>query len=194
MADKLLSELTAVTTLAAGDLAYAEIVASSVGRKLTISNFGAETLRLATRQHVVSSHAKIGATSGWAVNAADNIGYLATCPASQTASTLVVPVSGLLVGDKITAFSVVGQIESGGNTVTLDADLRKHTAAAADPSDASVGSITQISVTADTIISSSKTGLSDTVGADETFYVLLTATTGASTDIALMGITITVGA
>lgn len=194
MADKLLSELDAVTSLVATDLAYVEIVASTVGRKLTIPNFGAEALRLATRQHVISQHAKVGATSGWAVNAADNIAYLATCPASQTASTLVVPVSGLLVGDKITAFSVVGQIESAGNTVTLDADLRKHTAAAADPSDASVGSITQISVTADTAVATSKTGLSETVAADETFYVLLTATTGASTDIALMGITLTVGA
>lgn len=194
MADSLLSELDAVATLVAADLLYAEIVASSEGRKITAANLGAELLRLATRQHVINNHAKIGATAGWAVNAADDIGYLATCPASQTASTLVVPISGLLVGDKITAFSVVGQIESAGNTVTLDAELRKHTAAAADPSDASVGSITQISETADAIVSASKTGLSDTVGADETFYVLLTATTGASTDIALMGVTITVGA
>ena len=60
MADKLLSELTAVTSLLATDLAYVEIVASTVGRKLTIQNFGAEVLRLATRQHVISSHAHGG--------------------------------------------------------------------------------------------------------------------------------------
>lgn len=194
MADKLLSELDAVTSLVATDIAYAEIVASSAGRKLTIPNFGAEALRLATRQHIINAHAKVGATAGWVVNAGDDIGYLATCPASQTASTLVVPVPGLIVGHKITGFSVVGQIESGGNTVTLDADLRKHTVVAADPSDASVGAITQISVTADTAVATEKTGLSETIAADETFYVLLTATTGASTDIALLGITITLGA
>jgi hypothetical protein len=82
-----------------------------------------------------------------------------------------------------------------GGTVTVDADLRKMTAAAADVSDASVGAITQLSVTADTIMSASNTAkgaLTEVVAADETFYVLLTATTGASTDIALQGVAITV--
>lgn len=143
-------------------------------------------------QRSLNSHAKVGATAGWVVNAADDLGLLATCPASQTAATLVVPVSGICVGDTITAFSVVGQIESAGNTVTLDADLRKLTAAASDVTDASVGAITQISETSDAIVSAAKTGLSEVVGADETFYVLLTATTAAATDIALQGVTITV--
>lgn len=136
--------------------------------------------------------AKAGTTGGWVVAAGDNIAD-ATCPASQTASTLVIPVSvPLKVGDTITAFSVVGQIESAGNTATLDADLRKLTVAAGDNVDASVGAITQISVTADTAVSTAKTGLTEVVAANETFYVLLTATTAASTDIALLGVTITV--
>lgn len=145
------------------------------------------------QQRIFSSHAKVGATAGWVVNAADDLGLLATCPASQTSSTLVVPVSGLKVGDTITDFSVVGQIESAGNTVTLDANLRVLTAATADVTDASLDSITQISETADAIVSASKTlGSPHVVAADETFYVLLTATTAASTDIALQGVTVTV--
>lgn len=138
--------------------------------------------------------AKVGGTSGWVAAPADNIS-LVTCPASQTGSTLVVPVVGLKVGWTITGFHLVGQIESAGGTVTVDADLRKHTAAAADVVDASVGAITQLSVTADTIMSASNTrkaSLTEVVGADETFYVLITATTAGSTDIALQGVAVEV--
>lgn len=138
--------------------------------------------------------AKVGGTAGWVVAAAANTG-LVTCPASQTGSTLVVPIVGLKVGMTITGFHLVGQIESAGNTATVDADLRKHTAAAADVTDASVGAITQVSVTADATLSSTnsaKTGLSEVVGADESFYVLITATTAAATDIALQGVVLTV--
>ena len=127
------------------------------------------------------------------VDAADDLGLLATLPTSVSpAGTLVVPIAGLNVGDTITAFSVVGQIESAGGAVTLDADLRKHTAAAADVTDASVGAITTISRTADYAVNDAKTGLAEVITADETFYVLLTGATAASTDIALQGVTITV--
>ena len=135
---------------------------------------------------------KAGATAGWTVAAAANTA-LVTLAASQTASTLVIPIRvPLKVGWKITGFSVIAQIESAGGTVTLDAALRKQTNAAGDPVDASVGAITQVSVTADTAVSSAKTGLSEIVAADETFYILITGTTAASTDIALQGITLTV--
>lgn len=143
-------------------------------------------------QRTYNGGAKHGLTAGWEIDTNDNLGLTATCPASKAAATLIMPVTGLKVGDKITAFSLIGQIESAGNTVTLDANLRKLTAAASDVTDGSVGSITQISVTADAIISSAKTGLTEVVAVDETFYVLLTATTTASTDIALQGITVTV--
>lgn len=148
-----------------------------------------------SQKRIINVGAKVGATAGFAVNAGDNLGLLATCPASQTASTLVVPIPGLKVGDTITSFHLVGQIESAGNAVTVDADLRKLTAAAADVTDASVGAIVQLSVTADTIMSSSNTNkasLTEVVAADETFYVLITVTTGASTDVALQGVAITV--
>lgn len=146
-----------------------------------------------SQKRLVQNAAKVGGTAGWVVNAADDKNSLARLPASQTASTLVVPLSFLKVGDTLTGFHLVGQIESAGNAVTIDADLRKQTAAAADLSDASVGAITQLSVTGDTIISASnsrKASLSDVVGADETFYVLITATTGASTDIDLQAVAV----
>lgn len=146
------------------------------------------------KQYIQSvAGAKLGSSgAGWTLGAADDK-YLATLVASQTSEIMIIPVTvPLKVGDIITAFSIVGQIESAGNTVTLDANLRKLTAAAADVADASIDSITQISVTADAIVSSSKTGLSEVVGADETFYVKVTGTTAASTDIAIQGITVTV--
>lgn len=136
--------------------------------------------------------AKVGATAGWVVAAANNL-CLATCPASQTASTLVVPVRGLKLGDRVTGFHLIGQIESAGGAVTVDCELRKHTAAAADVVDASVASITQVSVTADAVlgpINSSSPEFPCVVADGETFYFLITATTAASTDIALQGIAV----
>jgi hypothetical protein len=134
-----------------------------------------------------------GEGAGWVlVDAADVEESAARLPASVTAGTWIVPVTGLNVGDTVTAFSLVGQIESGGNIATLDASLRKHTAVAADITDASLGAITQISVTADATVSASKTLTTpEVMAANETLYVLITGTTAAATDIALMGITVT---
>lgn len=145
------------------------------------------------KQYVLSvAGAKVGATAGWTVGAAADTA-LATVAASQSAATLVIPITApLAVGDIITGFTVVGQIESAGNTATLDASLRKQTAAAADVVDALVGSMTQISTTADLIGNHALTGLTEVVATDSSYYLLLTATTAASTDIALLGVSITV--
>lgn len=166
----------------------------------TASSSAVTTLLSAVRtgvRRVYNGFCKVGATAGFAVGGgAVNTGLMATCPAGQTASTLVVPLSGVLnVGETITAVHLVGQIESAGNTVTIDVNLRKMTAAAADVVDASVATMTQISVTADTIISSANStigSLTEVVAADETFYLKITVTTGASTDIALQGVVLTV--
>jgi len=151
-----------------------------------------QTPAVAMRRIIPAAVGKAGTTAGWVTAAANNLS-LATCPASQTASTLVVPVMGLRVGDVITGFYAVGQIESAGNTATFDVSLRKMTAAAADVSDAAVASATQLSVTADTIISSSNTRvgeLVEAVDADESFYFLITATTALATDIALQAMVV----
>lgn len=160
--------------------------------RVSYANFFART----AQTRIINTEAKVGATSGWTLGGGTvDTGLMATMAASETAGTLVVPIPGLKVGDTITAFHLIGQIESAGNTATLDADLRKHTAAAADVADASVGAITQISVDEDTAITSAnseKAALAEVVAANETFYVLLTGTTAASTDIALQGIAVTV--
>lgn len=147
---------------------------------------------------IINTGARAGATAGWTANGTSTFpGLTATLPASQTGSNLVIPIAGLVTGQTIYDFHVIGQIESGGNTVTLDAALFKHTAAAADPTTTSLGAITQISVTADTAVTTANgrkvLAAPETVGDDETFYVVLTGTTGSSTDIALMGVGITIG-
>jgi len=184
---------TAVTSIADADDVLAEFKRPDGSVYLRVRDDGVD-LTGSVRKILVNAagQAKAGTTAGWVVAGADNVG-LVTCPAAKTAATLVVPLPSLKVGDTITGFHLVGQIESAGNTATLDADLRKHTAAAADVTDASVGAITQVSVTADTILSASnsrKASLSEVVGVNETFYVLLTATTAASTDVALQAVAI----
>ncbi len=140
----------------------------------------------ATQTIQVRGTAKVGTTSGWVVGAANNIGTIATVPQSQTGSTLVVQIHGLHVGDTITGFSVYSSINSAGGAVTLDANLRKLTiAAGATGTDASVGSITQVSVSAATASTATKTGLTEVVTAGVEYYLLLTATTAASTTIEL---------
>lgn len=155
--------------------------------------FSSTVIRTGVQYVQTVAYAKLGSSgSGWVIGAADSI-QLATLPQSQTTENMVIPVTiPLKVGDTITAFSVIGQIESAGGTVTVDADLRKGTAAAGDHTDASVGTITQVSKTADYEINDAKTGLTEIVAANETFYVVILATTAGTTDIAISGITVTV--
>jgi hypothetical protein len=134
---------------------------------------------------------KVGATAGWVVGAAANL-FEATLPQSQTGSTMVVPVTGLHIGDTITGYGCLAQIESAGGTVTFDTNLRSLTNVAADPTDASVGSTTQVSVTADTAAAPSVGSLADVVAAGERFYILVTSTTAGSTDVRFLGCNITV--
>ena len=127
---------------------------------------------------------KVGTTAGWVVGAANNLGKMATIPAAQTNSTLVVPIDGLKIGDEITDFHLNGSIQSGGNHATITADLRVLTAAAAGATDGSVGAMAApLDVTANTVVSVAnavKAGLTHVVAAGESFYLLLTATTAAA--------------
>lgn len=142
----------------------------------------------------ICGNAKVGATAGWVITGGTNICH-ATLPASQTNSTLVVPITNMGIGDTLTAVSVQGQVESAGGNVTLTMDVRKQTNAAADNTDASLGTDNVGTLTADTKITSAElgvTGLTEVLAADESLYVLLTGTTAASTDIDLTHIIITV--
>lgn len=165
-----------------------------------VTDAGIEALAIAgaaaiKTQFIPAATGKAGTTAGWVPAAGDNIS-LATLPAGVTAGTLVIPVTGLNVGDIINSFYAVGQIESAGNTASITVELRKMTAAAADVADATVDTTGAVSVTADTIISSSNVAktlsAAETVAADESFYFLVSGTTAASTDIALQGIAINV--
>ncbi len=134
---------------------------------------------------VLHTRAKVGAGAGWVVDPANDIGLLATLPASQTNATMKIFLDGLEVGDTLTAFGLVGQLESGGLAVTIDADLRKLTAAAGDVTDTSIDTLTTISETSQHKIDEEKT-VSEVIAADETFYILVDATTLALTDVAMM--------
>lgn len=164
-------------------------------RKMTVAQFQA-LMATRTKTLLQQAAAKVGTTAGWVVNAANNLGKLATLPASQAASTLVVPVSGLKVGDVITAFHLVGSMQSAGNAGTITADLRVLTAAAAGATDASIGAMAApLSVTANTIVgvgNAVKAGLTHTVADGESFYVLITATTGVSVTEELQAVAVVV--
>jgi hypothetical protein len=143
------------------------------------------------RRYLIDHRPKVGGTSGWVINAANNLGLCATLPASQTGSTLVVPVDNLSIGTTITGFYPVGQVESAGNTASITVELRKLTAAAADVVDATVATTGAVSFTADGIlgrITSFAENLNATVADGESYYFLVTGTTAGSTDIALQGI------
>ena len=187
-----------VEGLGAGDMSWPKdfkLKNDSGTALFAVDSTGVTTLARVSQKELIQNGAKVGATAGWVVNAADNKNSLGRVPASQTASTLVVPLSGLKVGDIITGWHLVGQIESAGGICTVDSSLRKQTAAAADLTDAAVAGagMTQLSVTADTIMSSANTTgvvTADTVGVDETFYVLITVTTAASTDVDLQAVAV----
>lgn len=170
------------------DFSNAEVTLGTVAGTLVPTG----TIVRAGVKRMIGTRAKVGATSGWTVGAANDLGTIATLAASQSGSTLVVYLDGLKIGDTITGFTINAQVESGGGTVTIDAALRALTNVAADPTDAGIGTgMTQVSVTADTAVAQEKTGLTEVVTAGKTYYLLITATTAGSTDIQLLAASIT---
>lgn len=138
--------------------------------------------------------AKVGATAGWVVNAAADIGKLATIPASQTNSTLVIPIDDLEPGDVIMGFGLEGSIQSAGNTGTITFQLRKLArqgagGAAVDSQVATLAS--PLSVTANTALIRSNAFVTlatpYTVLEGESYYLLVTATTGVSVTEEVIG-------
>ena len=145
-------------------------------------------------QFIPAARGRAGATAGVGFVNTGTDTMMVTLAQSATADTWVVPLDGVHVGDTVTGAKLIGQIESAGNTVTVDMALRKVTMAAADPADAAFDSacaITQISKTADYEIADSVTGCSEVLATGEAFYALITVTTGATTDVQLAGIELT---
>jgi hypothetical protein len=140
------------------------------------------------------SYCKVGATAGWVIPAAADAAHVAALPASQTASTLIIPIMiPLKVGYTITGWTINGQIDSEGNAAILDARLYKHTEDTTGFANATVGAgMSQLSKTGDYKVVEGVTGLTEVVAADESFYLLVTGTTNALTDIEIASITVTV--
>lgn len=146
-----------------------------------------------TGQKYTWSKAKVGAAAGWVLGGGDNLPYVATMAASQSAGTLVVPLDNLKIGNTITGYTINAQVESAGGAVTIDAALRAVTNVAGEPTDAAIGTgMTQVSVTADTAVAQEKTGHTEVVTAGKSYYLLITATTAASTDIILQHGSVTI--
>jgi hypothetical protein len=148
------------------------------------------------RRFLVDHRPKVGATAGWVINAANNVGLVATLPAGETSSTLVIPLDSMEIGDRITGFYPVGQVESAGNTAALTINLRSITAAAADVVDASVATTGAVSLTADTLLGRigalALDNLDVRIADGTSYYFLITGTTAASTDVALQGVMVQV--
>jgi hypothetical protein len=148
-------------------------------------------------RRLFSAPGKVGATAGWVSGGgAVNTGLAGTLPASQTNSTLVLPITGLKEGERIVGFHLLGQVESAGATASINCDLRKHSAIAADVGDASLGALGSTAFIADAKLDETNTkkilDAAEPVAKDATYYALITGTTAALTDFALMGIAVLV--
>lgn len=165
-------------------------------RKLTLAQMRLLMANRATQATMHTERAKVGATAGWVVGGANNLGTMATLPAAQAGSTLVIAVSGLKVGQTITDCNLVGSLQSVGANCTITFDLRKLTVIAGGNTDASVGAMAApLTVVANTILSSAnanKSGMAEVVTAGATYYLLVTSTTAAVTTQELEGFLLTV--
>lgn len=170
-----------------------------VNGKMTfyIGDTAVMSARDAVQKIVPALNAKVGATAGWVITAGTDKS-LATLPASITAGTLVIPITGLDVGDIVTAVAAVGQVDSAGNNVTLVMSVRKITNdAAGGHTDAEIGTDNVGTLTADTLLTDANgnlkvSSLTETMAADEQLYVLLTGTTAGTTDIEISHLVVTV--
>lgn len=172
------------------------VLSPNVTYKGAIYNIAAGTMSyiLPAQEFVMTAGSKVGATAGWTVNDTVDSAQLGLLPASQTGSTLVVPISGLRAGDVITGFFLTGELASAGNTVTVDADFFKQEATAGTVTNTNLASLTQISKTADYLFNKDTTngtktlGSAETVTAAKTYFVRVTGTTGALCNVRLLGV------
>jgi len=140
--------------------------------------------------HFYNTHQIVTAT-GW-VHAADGTITLAT---NLSTKKFTIPITGLKKGQKIKGFRILGALgATTGLATVIDADLRKVTKGAGAVTDASVGSIAQVSVEADTVLDAEKVGLNETVLDDYQYYVVVTGTTAndVACDVAIVGIEVDV--
>jgi len=117
---------------------------------------------------------------------------LVTLAQNATADTWVIPLTGLHEGDTLQSIGISGQIESGGNAVTVDYELHKTTAVATGCTSVKIQSGTQIAKSADYLMADSTTiSVPPTVTAGESYFMLITCTTNAACDVELQYVTLT---
>jgi hypothetical protein len=142
--------------------------------------------------HYPAAYGRPGATAtvGY-VNTGRDTGMV-TLAQNATADTWVIPLH-LREGDIITSIGIHGQGDSGGNAYTVDYALRAQTAATAGCTDAVVQAGTQIAKTADYLINDvTAVATPHTVLEGNGYYMLITCTTAAVTDIELLNIELTI--
>lgn len=186
---------TAVTSIAKNTKVLKQYVSDDTGViPFQVNDDGVPVLVRLAQKYNQCSGAKAGATAGFSVNPGDNKGILASCPASKTAATLVVPLSDLKAGWTIQGFYLNGNIISAGGAVTIDAALRTLTPNIAGATDAAVsgGAITQVSKSAGYLLlpADGKTGIGQVVTDGVTYYLLITVSTAASTSVEIDNITL----
>lgn len=119
---------------------------------------------------------------------------LVTLAASQTDAKMIFHVPGLPVGSVVKGFNLVGQAESAGNNISMDASFAVATSVSTDVSEATHESMTRLSLTDDAVIGAANTekifSEPRVLNEDENMYIILTVTTAASTDLALQGFVI----
>lgn len=138
---------------------------------------------------------KVGAAAGWAVRAAADT-WMSTLPASQTASTLIVPLVGLVEGDVIMGYHLLGQIDSAGNAASINCKLTEFVPAAAGSAatDLSGTTLGAVSTTADLLVNVDNTVKTLAIGdrivvrTDRTYFAVVSGTTAATTDIEFLGL------
>lgn len=162
----------------------------------TVGTFSADGLHAKKTIFTPAMVGRAGSVAGWTIPttaAGFTNTMLVGLPASQSSSTLIIPITGLQEGDRMISYTIRGQIESAGGSVTLAGQMRRITAVASDPVDANVGAITSVVVTADTVLAATHTFASPLVyEAPAAYFAYLTGTTAASTDIQLFGVDVVI--
>ena len=143
---------------------------------------------------VPAINSQVGATAGWVITGVNDA--IVRLPASQTSATLIIPITGLHIGETLSSVSVIGQVESAGGNVTCVLSVRKGVAVVGDFTDAELATGNVGTLTADTLLTQAgtplqATGMTEVLAEGEFLYALLTATTAASTDIAIANLLVT---
>lgn len=139
-------------------------------------------------------------TTGWvrATGATGGSDLVAiTLAASLTDCKWNLPLRELVIGDRIRGVYLVGQVESAGNNVVINVDLRRMQYGTTDNADGSIKDRTLTTITADARLDESNSMvIVDDKGVlvqnGDLFYVCVKATTGALTDISLLGVVVVV--